>query len=472
MKYFLNYGISKLFPGILNFLIIIISIRNLNIEVYGEYSYVLSLITLICSFLYPWIKINISRRYLEFKNSQNRQLFLNTTNTLFLISTIVYSLIVFALILYHDSNHLLILFGAIALLVQSYFEQVTTFLRADLKSTSYMKHNIIRSIVRFISFVVLFFIIDLEAYSLFIALFVGNVLPFLLSKSFNQYKHNNININIEQAKSFLSYGIPLMISSLMVYIINSSDRIFIERYLGSEELGKYSAIYDTVGFLFTTFFIIVNMAFYPLLFKTFGRDISAFKLISKNFTKINILVPVALMLPLILYNREFSKYILRKSFELDLLFLLILIGIVISGFKSYLIDTNFHIIKRTKLQTITVIIAASSNLLLNFLLIPRFGVNGAAWSTIISVLIGMILSIYLIWRTKSNQLFFEYGRIVVGILLFLVLAILIKAISQVLIPIDIVSVLSSIIIYFILVILSLVYIIDYKSLIIHTKRDE
>jgi O-antigen/teichoic acid export membrane protein len=52
---------------------------------------------------------------------------------------------------------------------------------------------------------------------------------------------------------------------------------------------------------------------------------------------------------------------------------------------------NLLMIKRTKTLLLLVVITTIVNLILNFLLIPRYGINGAAFSTLISSAIYLML---------------------------------------------------------------------------------
>ena len=58
---------------------------------------------------------------------------------------------------------------------------------------------------------------------------------------------------------------------------------------------------------------------------------------------------------------------------------------------AILANTYLDALGRTDLQFISGIFAAFLNILLNFIFIPRFGINGAAWATIISMLVTLII---------------------------------------------------------------------------------
>ena len=60
------------------------------------------------------------------------------------------------------------------------------------------------------------------------------------------------------------------------------------------------------------------------------------------------------------------------------------------GMTAYYFGQAFTLGRRTRLLLVAMLIPASANVVLNIILIPRFGVVGAAWATAISFGLGMI----------------------------------------------------------------------------------
>ncbi len=69
-------------------------------------------------------------------------------------------------------------------------------------------------------------------------------------------------------------------------------------------------------------------------------------------------------------------------------------------FLSVANDKWFYIENKAELLTIKVIIGAVSNVILNFILIPKYGINGAAVATIISYSISVLWSDLIIKNVK------------------------------------------------------------------------
>ena len=63
-----------------------------------------------------------------------------------------------------------------------------------------------------------------------------------------------------------------------------------------------------------------------------------------------------------------------------------------SGLTTYYLHTAFTLARRTRLLLVAMAIPAGANLVLTFVLIPRFGLDGAMWATTASYAIGAIAS--------------------------------------------------------------------------------
>jgi len=68
------------------------------------------------------------------------------------------------------------------------------------------------------------------------------------------------------------------------------------------------------------------------------------------------------------------------------------LGAFLSGMTTYYFGQAFTLGRRTGWLLLAMSIPAGSNIILNVLLIPRFGVMGAAWATAISFALGLAAS--------------------------------------------------------------------------------
>jgi O-antigen/teichoic acid export membrane protein len=79
----------------------------------------------------------------------------------------------------------------------------------------------------------------------------------------------------------------------------------------------------------------------------------------------------------------------------------IAVGGAIGGIKSFHLDIAFHLSRFSRGLLAASATAAAGNILLNLLLIPRFGIVGAAWASLLSFVLGASVSALLGRRVFS-----------------------------------------------------------------------
>ncbi len=233
--------------------------------------------------------------------------------------------------------------------------------------------------------------------------------------------HKNFGwvFDVEILKKSLSYVWPFIPTLLVAWVMNLSDRIFIERYVGLGELGIYSMGYkiSMVFFILTSAF---SMAFTPVFYKLANSDdqVKAKKKIY-NYTSFAVVIFTFLMLAISLFAKEVSDYMLdmhyAQSYEIVRIIIVSHLLSAIMGVTSvlYLLQA-----KKTKLNMLIAFYAAIFNIILNFMLIPSYGMFGAALATVVSM-IGLTVIQY----QKSKSGYFipvPWGR-----LFFLIMACLV-----------------------------------------------
>ena len=221
--------------------------------------------------------------------------------------------------------------------------------------------------------------------ALFIVMFIG----WIATKDYRCFKKLNIGL----WKDFLRFGIPLVPAGFIIWVMQASDRWFVMKMLGSYEVGIY-AIGAKFAMLITLAVETFRKAWWPIAMdmlhkpegSEFIRKISFWYILVGSVTT----VVLALVAPYIVKYMVDSKY--YESWKL--------IGIlgwsgIFYGF--YLIsELGIFKSKKTYLSVLTNSVGVVLNIILNYLLISWFGLIGAAYATVISLMTanitGMIIS--------------------------------------------------------------------------------
>lgn len=211
--------------------------------------------------------------------------------------------------------------------------------------------------------------------------------------------------------SFLSrdmylFASPLALNGILMWVTNSADKLILSEMVPPETLGHYSFAY-TVGIMCVSvtasgvFMIAPRVLFNSSQNYWQAREIG-FASRSMGLLTISTFVCVTV----IKFTQEiFEKYFPPLNWSE---FLTVSFIVAISYLCLYLGDhlryILFHL-RITRYEPFILGISAFLNVVLNLVLIPHYGIRGAAWSTFLSILIQPIL-IIVILRVKNLQINF------------------------------------------------------------------
>jgi O-antigen/teichoic acid export membrane protein len=203
-------------------------------------------------------------------------------------------------------------------------------------------------------------------------------------------------LRTDLSQKVLWYGLPLTASFAVNFVLGGSDRLLIGWLIDESATGVYSAGYDITQQTITTLMSVVNLAAYPLAVNALedGGEEAAYAQMHENGTLV-LAIGLPATVGLIMLSTEFCTLFLGPEFRETGVRLLpwIAVGALLSGIRAYHYDLAFQLGNRTINQVWVLGGAAVANLGLNLWLIPVFGVLGAAYATIASYAIALVLSI-------------------------------------------------------------------------------
>lgn len=183
-------------------------------------------------------------------------------------------------------------------------------------------------------------------------------------------------------KANIEYGLPLMLTAVLSWIVNFADRYVINYYLGANQVGIYNANYA----LGAKFFLLLSPLFLILLTpKVYSNiKIQNKKLEIIKYARVFYVISIPILV-LVYFLKEFiGLFLLSEQYSSGffVIFWIALAHVFLVVLQLY--ETLFYSEKETKFIFIGNLFAALSNLVLNFALIPTYGIYGAALSTLIA----------------------------------------------------------------------------------------
>ena len=290
-----------------------------------------------------------------------------------------------------------IVYLSIILFLDSLWSLPLIILRSENKSIPYISYSLFNVIVTMV--LNIYFVIKMN-YGVK-GVFISNIISSLLVLVFSLniiFKNLSIkSFDREIFKKIIRFGIPFLPAGFFTMIMELSDRYILNIMVGIEDVGIYSAG-KKLGMLGLTVVMGFNMGWTPYFLKR-GQLKGAkeeFSYIATVFLGFlgYICSLVILWIPEIIRFSFFGKTIIGSEFwGCEPIVNLILLGYFFFG--CYLVQLpGVYIKKITAWVPIFRIIGAVTVILVSLLLIPFYGIIGAAYA-IISAFFFMTISIYI-----------------------------------------------------------------------------
>jgi len=260
------------------------------------------------------------------------------------------------------------------------FEIYQAYLQASKQSKKIARLNIFQAILGLILAIIITLLLKENRYYGIIIAQLIVVSVFFVYSLVSILKISKINFTFSYVKYSLLFGIPVVFHLLSQYILNSFDLVIINQLVGTKETGLYSFAYK-VGMLQNIISMGMLRAWSPMFYeKLNSKQYSEINKLAKKYAKIVYLVA----LTLILFSREFVIILADKKYYASLNVVpIIVISYVFFFLYTMYVNYAFYY-KKTYLIAVFTIIAGSINIGLNYLLIPKYGYQAAAWTTLIS----------------------------------------------------------------------------------------
>lgn len=194
----------------------------------------------------------------------------------------------------------------------------------------------------------------------------------------------------------LAFGAPLIAYELSSVVLDSGDRFLVRHYLGDTSLGYYSAAYNISGYLQDTVMTPLNLAIFPIYMRIWneeGREATQ-RFLSTALSWFAV-AAVAITALSLLCSRDAIVLLASQRFVEAHRLLPILVPSLMLYATHIFLNVGLILEKRTVLMSVLVFTSAAVNLALNVYLIPRIGLTGAAWATLLSygLLIGCLAAV-------------------------------------------------------------------------------
>jgi O-antigen/teichoic acid export membrane protein len=382
-KNIIIYGGTNALKSLVPLLMLPILTAYLSIEDFG----ILSLVETTILFITPFVLLNINVAInVEYFKVDHNILKKYITNAL-VISFISFLFVFLIMFIFknllssflHIKNYLvllIVLFASLRIIPSV----ILGLYQSKQESIKFAQYSILQTIIDF-SLSYIFVVIYKLGY---IGRLEGTYISFFIFSIFGLYllcKMDYLSkITFKYTKDILNFGIPLIPHAISGTIMAMSDRYFISYYIGNEQVGLYTIAYQ-ISALMLLLSVSVNQAWSPMLFKLL-KDKNIKQIYRFTFYLFTLFILAAI---LIYFFKDilFFIFVDKKFYMAKEYFSWLLIGFLFQSF--YFLVTNLLFFeKRTKLLATMTFSGAILNLILNYILILKFGTIGVAYATAIT----------------------------------------------------------------------------------------
>ena len=239
---------------------------------------------------------------------------------------------------------------------------------------------------------------DVPIYAYFVSVIIVSILSFLSFKySVKKLSdgQENADLEIRSYENLLKISIPLMFAQSVQFIIAWTDKLMLGSMSTSEEVGIYHTAFKLSMFAAVALMSINSIAS-PKFAEMYAKnDMKGLRKIVRQSTKMIFWTSVPLVIIFFMFP-EFLLGLFGKEFKVGVnAFILLSCGKLFSSFSG----SVGNILQMTGNQNILakiLLFAAILNIVLNLYLIPKYGIDGAALASVISIVVwnsGMILAV-------------------------------------------------------------------------------
>lgn len=405
-KDLLIYFPVKVVPAITGFAAILILTHNMMPVEYGIYSVVMATVLLMNQMFGSWLSNAVLYVYPDHQNKNDHEFKLLTIR-LQGISALVAVTIGYTAIILITHNNFLGLIGAFLILTQLFQSLMMTFLQSSRRVAGQAVSVIVQSLSQLLVLCVLIYLVKGKEVAAVSAVLAGSIasISVLLFKtgilSGEKSTSNNMAVG-EVFRKLLRYGMPMCAWFFATQFYTIGDRILLKLLDSTSELGQYASFRDLATGCAGLLTMPLLMASHPIIMSMWKSNVDRSvieQLMTRNLAILTILfVPIFVVIDLC--GPELLVGLLGERYLLDRLTMILVVGSIFLGCLTMYVQKGLEVTGKTLQLAIVAIAAAVISFVGNMLVIPSYGVAGAA------MIVVLVQGLYLlfVWYLVRNIL--------------------------------------------------------------------
>lgn len=385
---------DKIFILLLQFFVGVKIANYYGATLFGQYSYAISLVAF-SNIFFELINSRVLKKYYTKENFNilvfNTNFFKNSIAIILFFIPIIYKFF------YKIDNTLFYLLILLCLdnILMTATSGIENFFEYKLEAKRIVISN---NIVKIISYFLQYICMILNKGIIFIAIVrcIGSLIRVIIlkyqynSSYLGKLENKSVKLDIKLIVKIIDESKYLWFSFVSFLIYTQTDRLMINHYLGVEEIGVY-----TIGMQLSNILAIligpIQNSLFPKFLELYRNDYQKYynfyKLTNTIITQFYLIIT---LISIIVVKYTF-KYVYSSQYDGAILIYSILAFSVFIKANGSLQTSHMTIKNITKKSFYKTLVSLILNIILNILLIPKYGINGAAIATLITQFIALFL---------------------------------------------------------------------------------
>lgn len=404
---------AQIITSFLTPILLIYIARTLGDEMFGKYSFILSLVGIFLVISEFGIK-SVAIRDVARDTSSVDQYLRNIISLKFLFSIasiIIFVLFVTLLDMPRDTTLASYIFaGGLFFQSMSYaFRWV--FHALQIMEFEALQRVIERSLLLVLSMLILWRGFGLIALSL--VFLITQIVIFILSLLFVARKIRTVSIkaNLSFFRYLVKTAVFFALCEVLWMIYFRIDIVMLAKIRGETEVGWYNAAYVIVNFI-TLISMIMMQAMFPILSSLYEKEKAKLKETAESLFRYLIIIALSLVPIVFVLSDKIINLIYGAGYSHSINALKILIIVILFLFPGNLFAHILASSNRHKQLALVNFLGVVVNVVLNFIFIPKYGYLGAGISTIITEVILCLL----LYRVMSRFIKISSLRIILSLM--------------------------------------------------------
>jgi O-antigen/teichoic acid export membrane protein len=418
------YGLGGLVQRLLALLLLPVYTRYLSPADYGTVATLVALTTVLAIVLRLGISNAFFRFYYDSAEPPYRRLVLRTSfwftmgmATVGLVAGLALSWSLSTLLFGSTADAEVVAAAFVGLWAQMNYEQLTALFRAEERSTAFLAASLANIAITIVATLILVVGLDAGPLGVVVGSFTGTLLVYVALLG---YRREQLGLQLDRGllREMNRFGLPLVPSAVFLWVTNFSDRFFLLELADRAEVGLYSvgvAIASAIVLLLTAFRTAWPAFAYSIEDDREARGAYAYVLTYLVLLTSWVATALALLSPWLV------DWIAAPAFarSADVVGPLAFSVVAYAGYVVVVIGVGR--MRRTQFNWVVTGAAAAVNVALNLILIPPYGMMGAAVATIaayVTMFLGMTW-----WAQRIFPVPYQWRRVATAAAVAIALAV-------------------------------------------------